>query len=269
LRNATSKIRFVHVALLALMVGAQSVSARPDGGDTREPPPAAVDWQSLVLRATGSGAPDVNALNPAQARFGAEKHARADALQLLMTQVRGVQINASKSVGDAMAASEDVRAKVESILRGYKVTAKRYYSDMGVELDVEIPLAPLSDLFATAPPPPDPTQAPAKPKSTGVIVDARKLKVVPALEARLLDESGQILYGVESLSADSRKTAGVASYFHSVDQARQDPRVADRPLVIRAAKAQGSDLILGSDERKKLAESPSLLANGRVIILID
>jgi hypothetical protein len=268
LRIATSKIGFVHVALLAFMVGAQSVSARPDGGDTREPPPAAVDWQSLVLRATGSGAPDVNALNPTQARFGAEKHARADALQLLMTQVRGVQINASKSVGDAMAASEDVRAKVESILRGYKVTAKRYYSDMGVELDVEIPLPPLSDLFATAPPP-DPTQAPPKPKSTGVIVDARKLKVVPALEARLLDDSGQILYGVESLSAGSRKTAGVASYFHSIDQARQDPRVADRPLVIRAAKAQGSDIILGSDERKKLAESPSLLADGRVIILID
>ena len=268
MRIAISKIGFRHIALLALMVGAQSVSARPDGGDTKEPPPAAVDWQSLVLRATGSGAPDVNALNPTQARFGAEKHARADALQLLMTQVRGVQIDASKSVGDAMAASEDVRARVEAILRGYKVTAKRYYSDMGVELDVEIPLPPLSDLFATAPPP-DPTKAPPKPKSTGVVVDARKLKVVPALEARLLDDSGQVLYGVESLSADSRKTAGVASYFQSMDQARQDPRVADRPLVIRAAKAQGSDIILGSDERKKLAESPSLLANGRVIILID
>jgi hypothetical protein len=266
LRIATSKIG-MYVALFALMVGAPGISARPDGGATGELP-AAVDWQSLVLRATGSGAPDVNALSPGQARFGAEKHARADALQLLMTQVRGVQIDASKTVGDAMAASEGVRAKVEAILRGYKVTAKRYYSDMGIELDVEVPMPPLSDLFAGAPPA-EPTQAPSKPKSTGVVVDARKLKVVPALQARLLDDSGQVLYGVESLSADSRKTAGVASYFHSIELARLDPRVADKPLVIRAAKAQGCDVVLGGNERKKLAESPSLLADGRVIILID
>ncbi|HYR54635.1 MAG TPA: hypothetical protein VEM39_00830, partial [Myxococcaceae bacterium] len=37
-------------------------AARPDGGTAGLP--TGIDWQSFVLRATGSGPPDVNALNP-------------------------------------------------------------------------------------------------------------------------------------------------------------------------------------------------------------
>jgi hypothetical protein len=264
LRILNSGGKLKRFALLMALAGGLCV-AGPDAGDASVG--QGIDWRALVLRATGSGPPDVNALNAAQARFGAEKAARADALRALMAQVRAVEITAGKPVGDAMA-SEEIRGKIEAILRGFAVTAKRYYSDMGIEIDVEVSLAPLTDLFATAPAA-EPAKSATRRKFTGLVIDARKLKVVPALEPRLLDSSGQVLYGVESLSADARKTAGVASYAHSIDQAQRDPRVADKPLVLRAANVQGSDLIVGEDERKKMGEGLSFLADGRVIILAD
>ncbi len=265
MRFPDGKDELKRFAFLIALAGAVCSSAGPDGGEPTER--QGIDWRALVLRATGSGPPDVNALNAAQARFGAEKAARADALRALIAQVRAVEITAGKSVGDAMA-NEELRAKVEDLLRGYTVAAKRYYSDMGIEIDVEASLAPLTDLFATAPAA-EPAKTASSRKFTGLVIDARKLKVVPALEPRVLDSSGQVLYGVEWLSADARKTAGVASYVHSMDQAQRDPRVADKPLVIKAARAQGSDVFIGDEERKKMSAGLSFLADGRVIILAD
>jgi len=239
-----------------------SATAPAEAEDAKESP--AIDWQSLVLRATGSGPPDVNALNPAQARLGAEKAARADALKILMTEVQTVSITASRTVGDEMA-SEETRGKVEAILRGFKVAAKRYYSDMGIELDVEVGLAPLGDLFAPSPPP-EPTK-PKTPKFTGIVFDARKLKVAPALLPRVLDDSAEVVYSIGTLSATARKTAGVCGYFRRLEDALKDPRVADKPLVIKVVKAEGSDIVISREQRKKLADSSAVLADGRVIIV--
>ena len=239
-----------------------SATAPAEAEDAKGSP--AIDWQSLVLRATGSGPPDVNALNPAQARLGAEKAARADALKILMTEVQTVSITASRTVGEEMA-SEETRGKVEAILRGFKVAAKRYYSDMGIELDVEVGLAPLGDLFAPSPPP-EPTK-PKTPKFTGIVFDARKLKVAPALLPRVLDDSAEVVYSIGTLSAEARKIAGVCGYFRRLEDALKHPRVANKPLVIKVVKAEGSDIVISRDQRKKLADSSAVLADGRVIIV--
>ena len=108
-----------------------------------------VDWHNQLVRATGSGAPDVNAATPSQARTAADKAARADALRNLLIQLKGIQITAGKTIGAAMA-DEEVRARVETLARGYRISAKRYYSDMGMEIDVELPLAALADVFGPA-----------------------------------------------------------------------------------------------------------------------
>jgi hypothetical protein len=266
LRFVASQAVLGRCALLCAIAGAfSSAAARTDGGYGGDA--SGIDWEAMVLKATGMGAPDVNALTPAQARFGAEKAARTDAMRELLEQVRRVQITAATSVGDAMR-SDDVRVKVEGILRGYKVTAKRYYSDMGIEIDVEVPLPPLLDIFAPLAAGLDAGKPGVSRKFTGLVVDARKLKVVPALQPRLVDDSGQVIYAVERLSAEARK-AGVASYRRTLNEALKDPRVADKPLLVRAAKGEGSDIVLTEQERKRLGEDPSFLADGRVIILCD
>jgi hypothetical protein len=241
-----------------------------------------VDWQRQVLRVTGDGPPDVKASNPSQARLGAERSAKEDAFADLLAQARGVHVRADRTVGDEMA-REETRRQVEDVLRGYKVVGKRYYSDSGVQLEVEVPLGALTAVLV----PPAATGAPAaetkpaetakpaetkkdtKAKHTGLVVDARKLGMTPVLAPRLLDASGQPLYGVASLSAEARKTTGVAGFFKSLEEARKSALVGAKPLVLEAAKREGSDLQLGPDAAKALAGlDPSFLAEGRVAILI-
>src|SRR5690606_39554869 len=126
------------VCVLSLLLGtgawAQGAAARKaDAAQTKEAatraaPAAEVNWAGQILKATGSGAPDMRATSPAQARLGAEMAAKMDAFRNLLSQARGVQISTGKTVGDAMdAETETVRGRVEGVIRGCKVTAKRYY----------------------------------------------------------------------------------------------------------------------------------------------
>lgn len=235
----------------------------------RERPAAEVNWAGPVLKATGSGAPDMRATSPAQARLGAEMAAKMDAFRNLLSQARGVEISSGTTVGDAMDAdTETVRGRVEGVIRGYKVTAKRYYSDQGVELDVEVPLGAIVEAVV----PVEEAQPPAKNEApathTGVIVDASGLGVKPALAPRLVDGKGREVYGPSAVEAASRKTQGVASYHGSVEEARQSERVGDKPLILKASGVKGTDLVLGADSLAQLkASNPRYLAEGRVAIV--
>lgn len=236
-----------------------------------------VDWQRQVLRVTGDGPPDVKASNPSQARLGAERSAKEDAFADLLEQAKGLRLRADRTVGEEMA-REETRRQVEDVLRGYKVVQTRFFSDSGVQLEVEVPLGALTSVLVT--PAPAGTAAPAetKPaeakkdaraKHTGLVVDARKLGMMPVLAPRVLDDSGQPLYGVETLSAEARRSTGVAGFFKSLEEARKSSLVGAKPLVLEAARLQGSDLLLGADAAKALAGlEPHLLAEGRVAILI-
>ena len=260
--------RFSVLCALAISLGAlaQGKETKP----AAEPKPApGVNWQGQVVKATGSGAPDMKAANPAQARLGAEKAAQMDAFRNLLAQVKGIQISAGKTVGDAMA-KDEVKGKVEGVIRGYKVTGKRYFSDSGVEVDVEVPLAALTEIITE----PGQTALAVKTdgdkKNTGLVVDARGLSLKPALSPRLMDEAGKTLYGVDCLSAEARKSTGVAAYVQTLEEAKKSMKVGDKPLVLKAAKATGTDLVLSADDVKRLAEANnSYLAEGRVVIVTN
>lgn len=232
-----------------------------------------VDWQRQVLQVTGNGPPDVKASNPSQARHAAERSAREDALARLLEQARRLPLRADRTVGEELA-REETRHQVENVLRGYKVLQRRYYSDGGVRLEVELPLGPLTSvLVAPEPAAPSESDAGTKPEPTagytGLVVDARKLGMHPALAPRLLDARGQRLYSAASLSSEAWKSTGVAGFFPNLAEARKAPGVGDKPLVLEARKLEGSDLHLGEDADKALGQlPPRVLAEGRVAILI-
>lgn len=261
------------------MLLAVPLTALGQGKEAKAPPPAAavesarpmgpgVNWEGQVLRATGAGAPDLKAANPAQARLGAERAAKMDALRNLLEQARGIQLNAGRTVGDEMSRDE-VRGRVEGAIRGYKVVAKRYFSDSGVEVDVEVPLAVITaSLMTPAPDAVIPLNAEGAQKYTGLVVDARGLGVKPVLAPRLLDGSGKALYGVAALSDESRATSGVAAWFESLEAAKKASLVGEKPLVVKATGLKGSDLVLASEGVKALGEvNTRFLAEGRVVIV--
>lgn len=254
------------VPLSALAQGKDAKPAAPAAAAAKAPE-AGVNWEGQLLRATGAGAPDMKAANPAQARLGAERAAKLDALRNLLEQVKGVQLSTGRTVGDAMG-SEELRARVEGVVKGFKVVNKRYYSDSGVEVDVEVPLSALTSALLPAPATAIAVNEQGAKKYTGLVVDARGLGAKPALAPRLLDAAGKPVYGAEALSADARKDTSVAAYFKSLEDARKSTRVGEKPLVVKAAQLQGSDLVLAEEALKQLTEAnTAFLAEGRVAIV--
>lgn len=257
--------RFVY--LVALVVPLAALAAKPDVAQQKKKPEAGVNWEGQVIKATGSGAPNMKSSNPAQGRLGAETAAKLDAFRNLLAQAKGIQISAGKTVGDEMS-NDQIRAKVEGIIRGYKITGKRYYSDSGVEIDVEVPLAALTEALLPAATTEIALKSDGEKKNTGLVIDARGVSVAPALAPRLVDEAGKPLYSAEALNEDARKSQGVAAWVKDLDEAKKNERVGANPLVIKAAKANGTDLVVPADEAKKLQDSNNTyLAEGRVIIV--
>jgi hypothetical protein len=256
------------VPLTALGQGNEAKAPAPAESGVARPATAGVNWEGQVLRATGAGAPDLKAANPAQARLGAERAAKLDAFRNLLEQARGIQLSAGRTVADEMVRDE-VRSRVEGAIRGYKVVAKRYFSDSGVEVDVEVPLAAITASLVT--PTPDaaiPLNADGARKYTGLVVDARGLGVRPVLAPRLLDDAGKALYGAAALPDERRAATGVAAWFDSLEAAKKAELVGDKPLVVKATGLKGSDLVLASEDAKALAEvNTRFLAEGRVVIV--
>jgi hypothetical protein len=231
-----------------------------------------VDWQRKVVKCSGSGAANLREAggNVAVARIGAEKVARLDALRNCMEALKGVQLQSGQTVGGALQSDAALTGKVEGLVRGFRVVGKaRYFSDGGVEMDVEVPLeGGLSDaLLPRAKPKPPSVAGPAA--GTSLVVDARGLKLVPALAPRILDEGGREIYGPASLGDAGRK-GGAAAYARDPEAARAAlaERLGARPVVVKAIRAQGPDLVISNADAAGLAgKSLAFLAEGRVVIL--
>lgn len=234
--------------------------------------PGVVDWERRVVKCTGSGAANLREAdgNVAVARIGAEKVAKLDALRNCLETLKGVQLQSGQTVGGALQGDAALSGKVEGFVRGFRQAGRaRYFSDGGVEIDVEVPLeGGLSDALlprAAARPP----SAAGPAAGTSLVVDARGLKVVPALAPRILEEGGRELYGPASL-ADGGRRGGAAAYARDLDAARAalGERLGDHPVVVKAVKAQGPDLVLSKQDAAALAgKSLAFLAEGRVVIL--
>lgn len=78
---------------------------------------------------------------PPQARLMAKRAAQVDAYRNLAEQVNGLQIRSDTFVRDFVAESDNIRADMNTFLRGAKFIEVRYLDDLSVEVDVRIALA--------------------------------------------------------------------------------------------------------------------------------
>jgi hypothetical protein len=234
-----------------------------------------VNWEARTIRATGRGAPSLKAPSIAAARLGAEKAAEMDALRNILAAIQGVQISSEQTVGQAMNSDGALRAKLQGQAKGFRRVDTRYFSDGGVEIDVEMGI---EELLAEFVPAQEQAAAPVLPttgdlKNTGLIVDAKGLAAKPALAPRLLDEAGKEVYASNFVVKDALKANGIAGYLKSVDEAKASARVGERPLVVKAVRLAGaSDLVLSDADAAQLRDpqgNVSFLGEGRVIIVAD
>lgn len=249
----------------------EAAAAPAPGPEKKQGASAAADFSRQLLKATGQGAPDIRRQqSPAAARIQAERAAETDALRRILEQVKGLQVSGGKTVGDRMASNEELGAAIQGVVKGWKVTDKRYFSDGGVEVDVEVMFGDVLAELGKGELGSHALASSTKSEFSGVVVDASGLKLSPALMPRLVDEDGKELYGPSMASPDWARKQGLAAYVSTLDAAKKEQRVGEKPLVVKASKVSGSDIVLSKAEAEKL-RSPSddrgYLGETRVVIV--
>jgi hypothetical protein len=299
------KIRrsWVVAILAASMAFAQYTQPIGDNGS--------VDWSQQKIKATGIGAPNPNSPPGAQ-RAGAITAAKSDALRNLLATVRGMFLTSETTVNNAIVENDVIKTRVEGYLRGFTVVdLPRYMSDQSVEVDVEIPLSGIADAvlpqsfgggrYASGQPvcpmcgqpwpqgkavPPGvqltvPSAGGQTPTGstggafTGLIIDAKGLGVMPAMAPKVVNESGEEVYGSKYVSREFAVKQGMVGYDKDLNAARNNPRVTNNPLIVKGMKASGAnstDIVVSNADAQRIhaaAQSQNFLDKTRVMVILE
>jgi hypothetical protein len=242
-----------------------------------------IDWSNGIVEAVGIGAPPPNPTNMAQARAMAKRAAVTVARRNLLEIVQGVRIDSRTVIKDFTVESDTIRSEVQGLLQNSQVVDISYMSDGSVEATVAMKLSgPFAELvlpksIKTIQPVQQP-QTPGETKSpgfTGLVVDGRGLKIKPAMAPRILDEQGTEVYGSTYVSREAAVQQGVAGYAKDLNAAQSNPRVTDKPLVVKAIKASDSgpsDIVVTNADAERIKGDPShlgFLQKCRVMIVLD
>ncbi len=259
--------------VVPIVLFAQYYQQTPTGG--------VVDWTNQVIREVGIGAPNPNMPIAAQ-RAGAIEAAKRVALRNLLERVKGMNINSQVTVENAMVTNDVIRNTVEGRVRNFRVVDTRYKSDGSVEVEVEVPLSSMYEVFLpgeipaqTMPIQPGTPGTNINTVYTGLIIDARGLQVKPALSPKILDENSQEVYGTGEVSRDYAVQIGVVGYEKDLNRARGNERVTNNPLVIKAVNASGAhqtDIIISNNDANTIrtaAQNLNFLQQCKVMILLD
>lgn len=237
--------------------------------------PSSVDWERRVVRCGGAGAPDLReaAGLVAVARDGAVRAARREALRGCLAALRAIPIEAGTTAAQVLDRDARVASAVEGVARRFRSAGeRRFFSDGGAELRVEIPLdGELSELLlpAAASPGDAPADGAAAGNAapTGVLVDASAHPPAHALAPRILDEAGAEVYAASGLAPRARR-GGTAAYASDVASARRAfaARLGPAPRTIVALRAEGADVVVSAADARAL-RGCACLREGRVVIV--
>ena len=248
-----------------------------------------VNYADRTITAIGIGFIPENAINAGQARRSALRISKQDALRNLVEIVNGVVVTSETTVSGAMF-DDEIKTKVKGVIRGAEqIGDPKYLSDTSVEVTYQVKMSGISEVLI----PPaiisavlentgtekksvvNKTIDPSSGDITGIIIDAKGLKVRPALAPKVIDKDGSIVYGPGDYSREYAVTQGVVGYSKTIESATKDSRVEGNPLVIKATGVSGqnsTDVIIGNDDIKRVGlanTSYGVLKDCRVIILLD
>ena len=266
---------------------AESLAVRAVSGERLE---VRIDWTAGFLTVTGESPPEGGG-GPARERLGGFRAARTAALGGLLEAVSRVRLDARRTVGGAMAASDPVRHRVEELARNARVVpGSRREEDGLCRLDVGLPL--LGDLSravlprASASVSLPPTGLPERDSLivflpggpyTGLVVDARGTELRPSLSPRIVDDGGRVIYAAGHVDRNLAAREGLAAWERDLRRATLSGRVREEPahpFVVEVTGVSGrhrADAVVGADDgvRLQLADlHGDFLSRGRVVFVI-
>jgi hypothetical protein len=255
----------------------------------------AIDWTAGVVEAKGTGVPATYTYSgkPQTHRQQTLAQATSKAHHNLLETIVNLRINSDSRVIDIVETYPSIMTQLRAMVRkAPEVTKLRQYQyDGTVEVWSQMKLnGGFSQLIL----PPEirhiesikqvlsqdqSAQIQSRARSeqifTGMVVDARGMRVVPVLAPMILDENLQEVFGPAYVSREFAVQHGVARYTTDIGQAKIDPRVSDNPLIVKPLKVLWPgrcDFIISNADAAKLrsaSEHLKFLKECKVIIVLD
>ena len=244
-----------------------------------------INWTKGVIQGKGIGAPPEKYYGKPNARPLAIRAAKIVALRNILETVNGIRVDSTTVVKDFAVKSDTIRSQVEGMVKGAREVDVEYLSDGTVEVIMEIsmygnfsqvllPQAIMAVPMETPGAPPG-EAAPSSAVLTGLVVDARGLGVRPAMAPKVVDESGQEVYGSAFVSREFAVQQGMSGYAKDLGSAKQNQRVTANPLVVKGLRVEGPgqcDIVISNTDAVRLRNSAadlSFLEKCRVMIVVD
>lgn len=259
--------------------------------------PGTIDWTSGIMSSKGvafSNKGRMDDLSISLPLTDAIKRARGNLVKL----VYQVRIDGSTLLKEIAAINEVLHEKIVGMVESALLTEWEKFPDGSVEALIELPFSGgFSQLFLPSEITRIESIKPMTPMDgnllktsesnlgmsgheqfkvySGLVVDARGLKAVPALAPRILDERGEQVYGSLYVSREFAEKYGVCIYMKSVEAALKNSRVADNPLFVKGLRANGpalADIVISNTDASKIRGSSknlTFLKKCRVIMILD
>ena len=245
-------------------------------------PNGRADWTTGIVTAKGIGIPPKNPVSALQAKEMAKSAAWAVALRNLLEVVKGVRVDSTTTIDNFILKNDEVRTRVEGMVRGAKLVKEQEMPDGSFETTVEMKLT--GDLSGVVLPKSSPrtdplpqyTKTSPGPKTyTGLVIDARGTDAQTALAPRILNEQGDEAYSVAYVEQRGVAEQGIAIYVPDLPSAQANPRVTSTPLLVKALRASGNnhtDLIISDADVQTIHGVPEhfkFLKQAKVLVILN
>ena len=235
---------FVTMLLFALAMSTVAFAA-PENG---------VDWERGVVRATGVGAgksKDRSKIHIYRAQ--SKRAATMDAQRNLAEIVQGVQVTSESSIKDLELQYDNVRTRVDTIIRGMREVDVEYFDDGTCQVTLEMPLFGSSDSLSDAAflpfkdepktdfPQPVNVSVVNEPtvvnqNYTGLVIDCRGMNINCVMSPVIKNADGTKIYGHQNLDYDKIIVNGMAAYASDAYDQTSKQRAGSNPLVVKAVR---------------------------------
>ncbi len=228
-----------------------------------------IDWTNLRLIAGADGASATGVLASIEAMEG---DARAKLGPKMLDLCRKIRISSRQYASDLLEAHDAVSDRLDDNKSIFEVFESQYFTSGSVHIEAALPihawLRPALTHLAQG------VERPAAAAGvTGVVVDARGLKVAPAVAPRLREAGGAVIYSVETLSEYAASLRPPVVYVHDPADPVAVKRAGAEPLFVRAsAIVEETDLVLDELDAPRVTEAAALtdfLLHGNVVIVVD
>ena len=154
----------------------------------------------------------------------------------------------------------------------WQVVETRYFTSGRVELVSELPLLDWLGPALLEKQTPGEEEAAASGVSTGILVDARNVQVLPSLAPRLVGPDGEVLYGAANTLSRGRAVLAPVLWIRDPADAELGTRVGDSPLLVVAVGTRDNcDLVLSREDAlrvRTIARHTRLLIDAPVAIAV-